>query len=135
MTISPKVASLARAALLAVLFIGIAAALKHTPADYIDPELARRIVGVMTAGIVILYANMVPKSLTPLAALQCDPAAEQALRRFTGIVLVLGGIGYALAWMFAPLDSANAIAMALLGAALAVVLVRLGVAASRRAPR
>lgn len=135
MTESSRIATLGRALLIAVLFVGVAAALKYAPPGYIDPGLARRLVGIMTGLIVIYYANEVPKALTPLAALRCDPAAEQSLRRFTGIVLVLGGVGYVLSWIAAPLAHANAIAMSLLGAALFAVLVRLGVAASRRAPR
>ena len=72
--------SLAAAAILLI----AAATLRFLAPEYIDRDLARRIMGMMTGSIVIFYANVVPKVLTPLARLRCDPAAEQAVRRFAG---------------------------------------------------
>lgn len=69
---------------------------------------------------------MVPKALTPFARLRCDPEKEQSPRRFTGWALVLGGLGYATAWMFAPIASARLLAIAALGSALLLVVVRYG---------
>lgn len=56
--------------------------------------------------------------------MRCSPATEQSIRRFTGISLVLGGLGFALAWMVAPIDAANAVAGTVLGVALLVVALR-----------
>jgi hypothetical protein len=53
-----------------------------------------------------------------------DPVAEQAMRRFTGWSLVLGGTAYAVAWVIAPLENANVLSASLLGAALLLVVAR-----------
>lgn len=54
--------------------------------------------------MVVAFANVIPKSLTSMARLR-SPANEQATRRFAGRSLVLGGLGYVLAMLFAPLMS------------------------------
>jgi hypothetical protein len=113
-----------RALMGAGLFLGVTALVKWASPALIDAELAQRLIGFMMGGIVVLYANAVPKQLTPLALLRCDPAAEQALRRFTGKALVLGGLGYSLAWLAAPIVLANALAGAVLAVALVVALGR-----------
>lgn len=127
MTDSPKVHPLVRPLLLAVLFLGVAAALKLSP---LDADLARRLIGILSGALVVFYSNYVPKKLSPLAAMRCDPATEQALRRFAGMSMVLGGIGYMLAWMVAPIGSAALIGGAVLGLALLLVVIRFVLAAT-----
>ena len=80
--------------------------------------------GVLLGAVVTIYANEAPKALTPLLRMRCDPVAEQAMRRFTGWSLALGGIGYAGAWLFAPIGSASTIAICLLGASMVLVVAR-----------
>jgi hypothetical protein len=80
--------------------------------------------GVLLGAIVVVYANAVPKALTPLIQVRCELAEEQAMRRFTGWSLVLGGVAYALAWLSAPLESANMIAATCLGLAVLLVIGR-----------
>lgn len=121
-----------RALIVAGLFLSITAAVKLGSPEYIDAELARRLVGVMMGAIVVLYANSVPKALTPLATMRCSPAAEQSIRRFTGISLVLGGLGFALAWMAAPIEAANAVGGSVLGIALLAVALRYTALLARR---
>ena len=76
----------------------------------------------MVAGIVVLVsANAIPKRLVPLARLSCDPAREQALRRLAGWALVLGGLGYTLAYALAPIAIAGKLANSLLAPAGIVV--------------
>jgi hypothetical protein len=58
----------------------------------------------------------------PLARLSCDPAREQTLRRFGGRALVLGGLGYALAYALAPIVIASTLAICLLAPAVLVVM-------------
>lgn len=123
-----------RAASVAGLFLGVTAVLQLLSLDYIDAELARRLAGIMMGLIVVLYANSAPKQLTPLVVLRCSPAKEQAIRRFTGISLVLGGVGYALAWMLAPIAAANALGATLLGVSLLAVAIRYGSLFVRRPP-
>jgi hypothetical protein len=132
MTEPSRVSALTRALIVAGLFLSITAAVKLGSPDYIDADFARRLVGVMMGGIVVLYANSVPKTLTPLAVLRCSPAAEQSLRRFTGLSLVLGGLGFGLAWMVAPIDAANVLGGAALGIALLVVAIRFLAVFARR---
>lgn len=67
----------------------------------------------------------VPKALAPLIQMRCDPASEQAMRRFTGWTLALGGAGYAVTWIIAPLQHANALSGGRLCTALMVVIARL----------
>jgi hypothetical protein len=102
----------------------IAVALKLLSPDHISPDLATRLLGVLLGAVVTIYANDAPKALTPLLRMRCDPVAEQAMRRFTGWSLALGGIGYAAAWIFAPIDSASTIAICLLGASMLLVVAR-----------
>ncbi len=109
----------------------VAGALLSTPLmlrvlspEFLSQEFARRTMGVLMGVVVVVYANAVPKALIPLARLRRNPIAEQALRRFTGWTLVLGGLAYMLIWAAAPLAYANALAASALGAALLLVVVR-----------
>jgi hypothetical protein len=122
----PSVFTLPRALLIAGGVLAISAALRLLSPEYISAELARRLLGILLGGLVVVYANAVPKALLPLLQLRCDPAAEQALRRRTGLTLLLGGVAYALAWLLAPLATAALVSATLLGAAVLLVLVRLG---------
>lgn len=108
--------ALASALLLATL------AIKLVSPDYISADGAARALGVMLGALVVVVANKVPKMLAPLTA-ACSAAAQQALRRLTGWALVLGGLGYIGAWLFAPIGAAPTIALTLLGTAFALVLV------------
>ena len=83
---------------------------------YLDPEWARRLAGVLLGAIVVVYANAIPKALA--ARMRCaSPAADQAARRFAGWALVLGGLGYMLAWLAAPIGMAGMIGGLALGTA------------------
>lgn len=112
-------------ALLGAAFIVVAsAALKRAAPEYLSPEWAQRLLGALLGLVVLFYANVIPKSLTQLARLRCAPAAEQAARRFAGWSLVLGGLGYVLAMLLAPLSSMHLVGGALLAVALAAALLR-----------
>lgn len=124
MTASTRGGAPWRALMGAGLFVGVTALVKWATPALIDAELAQRLIGFMMGGIVVVYANALPKQLTPLALLRCDPATEQSLRRFTGKALVLGGLGYSLAWLAAPIILANALAGAVLAIALTIALGR-----------
>jgi hypothetical protein len=82
--------------------------------DAVSAEAAMRLMGVLMGLIVVILANAVPKRLVPLARLYCDPAREQALRRFAARVMLLGGLGFALAYAFAPIAIAPKLAVWLL---------------------
>ena len=87
----------------------------------LDPELSTRMIGVLMGALVLAWANAVPKQLMPLARLSCDPAREQALRRFSGWTLALGALGYLLAYALAPIAIAGTLAICILAPATAAV--------------
>lgn len=124
--------SISRELIVAGLVLGVSVALALLSPDHLSPELARRLLGVLIGAVVVVYANAAPKALSPLIQMRCDPVAEQAMRRFTGWSLTLGGSAYVLTWLIAPLESANVLAASLLGAALLLVVVRLTWAMARR---
>ena len=106
----------------AALLLATFAISRASPA-YISVDCAERVLGVMMGALVVMYANSAPKILSPLTA-SCSAQGEQALRRFTGWALVLGGLGYMGAWLFAPIAHAALIGLALLGTAFALVVIR-----------
>lgn len=122
MTISapPSRVSRVRSLLFAVGMIGAALALAFLTPAYVSRDLSQRLFGIMLGVFVVAYANAVPKKLRPLVELRCDPVREQAIRRVTGWSMVLGGTGYGLAWILAPVKVAWVLAPALLATALLV---------------
>lgn len=113
-----------RALLGAGLILAVAGALRWATPDYLDADVAPRFMGVLLGAIVVFYANVIPKSLTSLARLRCAPEREQAARRFAGWSLVLGGLGYMLAALFAPLASMHLVGGSLLGLSLLAAILR-----------
>ncbi|MBX7186215.1 MAG: rhodanese-like domain-containing protein [Vicinamibacteria bacterium] len=111
--------------IIAGLFLQASIALKWLTPDPLSAEMAHRLMGVLMGALVVFYANDVPKSLTPLVRMRCDPAAEQALRRFAGWSLALGGAAFAAASILAPYESADAIAVSALGSSVLLVVARL----------
>jgi hypothetical protein len=117
-------AEISRGLILAALLLGTSMAAKRLSPTYLSPDLSHRLLGVLMGAVVVIYANTVPKALAPLTQTRCDPIAAQAIRRFTGWSLVLGGTAYALAWAFAPLQIADALAVSFLGASVLLVAAR-----------
>lgn len=106
------------------LILAVSGALRWATPEYVDADLAPRLLGVLLGAIVVFYANVIPKTLTSLARLRCAPEREQAARRFAGWSLVLGGLGYMLAALFAPLASMHLVGGTLLALSLAAALWR-----------
>ncbi len=124
---SSQFSQLCRAVLAASFILAAAAVLAWAAPAYLDPEWARRLGGALLGGVVVVYANAIPKALA--ARTRCAPAVDQAARRFAGWALVLGGLGYMLAWLLAPLHLAGMIGGLTLGAAVtcaAVGCIRIG---------
>ena len=115
---------LGRALAGAAFIIGASALLRWAAPEYLSAEMARRLTGVLLGFVVVLYANAIPKSLVALARLRCSPAREQAARRFAGWSLVLGGLGYILAMLVAPLASMHLVGGATLAASLGAAILR-----------
>jgi hypothetical protein len=110
--------------IIAAVFLADTAVLKYLPPTYLDPVLARRLMGALPGVLVMFYANAAPKTLVPLARMYCSPAAEQAVRRFVGWALMLGGLEYLVVWLTAPLDRVNTLSMTVLGAAVLAAVAR-----------
>jgi hypothetical protein len=107
-----------RALLAAALILSLSGLLAWASPAWIDPEWSRRLLGALLGMVVVVYANDIPKALAARARTRCaSPGAEQAARRFAGWSLVLGGIGYMLAWLLAPLQLAGMVGGLALGSA------------------
>ncbi len=86
-----------------------------------DLDFARRGMMVILGVFLAFIGNALPKTLTPLSALQCDPARVQAFQRFAGWTWVLTGLGYAMVWILLPMSAAQPTSLVLLvGGMLAV---------------
>ena len=93
-----------------------------------DADLSRRTTMVLMGAFIAFTGNAMPKTLTPLSALQCDAAKVQAFQRFAGWTWVLTGVAYAILWLVLPLGLAKPVSVVLLMTgmlAVAVQLVRL----------
>jgi hypothetical protein len=87
-----------------------------------DPDLAQRLTMVILGGYFIFTGNAMPKTLTPLSAMQCDGARAQAVHRFMGWTWVLTGLAFAAVWLVLPPDIAEPVSVALIvGGVLTVV--------------
>ena len=97
-----------------------------------DADFARRASMVVVGMFFAATGNAMPKMLTPLSRMRCDPARVQAFQRLSGWIWVLAGLGYALAWVVLPLPLADSVSLAVIVSAMLLIiwqLVRL-----RRAP-
>ena len=115
---------LGRSLLAAALIIAISATLSWLAPTYISRETSHRLLGALLGAVVVCYSNAIPKALASRARQRCSPAAEQAARRFAGWSLVLGGLGYMLASLLAPIAMAKLMAGAVLGTALLLAVLR-----------
>ena len=117
--------TLRNALILAGLMLTVSLALATAVgADWIGSDAMERAQGVMMGLIVVVFSNLAPKTLEPLSASSCDPSRKQSLQRFCGWTLVLGGLGYSLAWLAVPLEHAAVVAMVVLGSGVALVAAR-----------
>ena len=76
--------------------------------------LSERGVMVLIGAFFVVTGNAIPKTLRPLASVQCDPGRLQAFQRFAGWTWVLTGIGYASAWLMFPESIAQPLSLVLL---------------------
>jgi hypothetical protein len=90
-----------------------------------DTDLSKRMTMVLVGAFFAFTGNAMPKTLTPLSALQCDAARLQAFNRFAGWTWVLIGLGFAIAYLVLPLDLAKPISMVLLMTGMLLVIVQL----------
>jgi hypothetical protein len=114
--------SIRRSLLIAAAYLLLTVTIKELARrHFINSENFERLTGMLLGALVVVYANAIPKTLVPLTRISCDPAREQAFRRFGGWTLVLGGLGFMLAQALAPAQMANMLAACLLGVAVILV--------------
>ena len=65
-------------------------------------DLALRINGMVTGAVLVLLSNAIPKRMSSATGL--------AMLRTVGTAFVIGGFGYALAWLVLPVHFADAVA-------------------------
>lgn len=111
-----------RSLLIAAIYLLTAVVLSELRQHHVvSAETVVRLMGMLMGSVVLISANTIPKRLVPLARLSCDPGREQNLRRLGGWALVLGGLGYTLAYVLAPITVASTLAICLLAPAVLVV--------------
>ncbi|MFQ5525170.1 MAG: hypothetical protein ACE5GX_02805 [Thermoanaerobaculia bacterium] len=126
--------SIRNALIFAALIISFSLALAFAVnLDFIDVATSERAQGVVLGLVLVICANLVPKTLEPLSA-RCDPSTQQALQRFSGWTLVLAGLGYSLAWLVLPIERARIPAMAIVAVGVVLVAGRLAWALTKRQP-
>lgn len=91
--------------------------------DAAPGELSDRAWGLIMGSMLAVYANVIPK--------QAAAPGRAKVLRFAGWALVLGGVGYALIWLLAPIAMAKVLAMLCLGGAVLAVLLRVLLARRR----
>ncbi len=97
-----------------------------------SPDFARRAVMAIAGAFLAFTGNAIPKMLTPLASLDCDPARAQAARRFAGWTWVLAGAAVCVAWLALPIVPAQTATFILLPAAILLSFVQLILLGTRR---
>lgn len=90
----------------------------------LDIAIAERIVGVTIGVFLMFMGNSIPKVLTPISKMRCDPARAQAVQRYAGRVFMLAGLAITIAWIATPIDFASIVMLAAGGASLILVIPR-----------
>jgi hypothetical protein len=83
-------------------------------------DIALRATMAIMGAFLAVTGNAIPKTLTPLAELQCDPAKVQAARSLAGWIWTLAGLAVAIAWLTLPINLAEATSFLLLPGAILV---------------
>jgi hypothetical protein len=108
-----------------MLVVSLGAKLAGALGAAVPSDLSFRAVMVILGGFLVLTGNALPKTLTPLKALRCDPASAQAFQRFAGWAWVLTGLTFAGAWLLLPFDLAQPVSTALLLGGMLAIAARL----------
>jgi hypothetical protein len=106
------------AGLILVISLGAKLAMALGALHYDD--IALRATMVIGGAFLAVTGNAIPKTLTPLATLDCDPAKVQAVQRLAGWIWALAGLAVAIAWLTLPIHLAEAMSFLLLPSAILV---------------
>jgi hypothetical protein len=111
------------AIVVAVVFLGSAAALKYAASvELIGPDTARRVVQVMAGLMLAAYANLMPKDIGRWRASAVAAARTQSALRVSGWAMTLAGLVYAGLWAFAPLGFADVASMVVVASAMLITM-------------
>ena len=92
--------------------------------DWITDEMEQRTMGIVFGLVFAAYGNAMPKRPVSLSEDGDAPAKTQAFNRFSGLMFVLTGLAYVLAWIFIPISIALPAAMTVLVLGIGFVIVR-----------
>jgi hypothetical protein len=90
-------------AILALAAVGLALVVARETAA-VDASLAKRALGALLGGVLVIAGNYLPTLVPPLAGRSVAAMADRAAERFAGWVSVLAGVACSAVWLFAPID-------------------------------
>ena len=91
-----------------------------------DPDSGiRRTTMIMIGAYLAMTGNAMPRMLPPTSSMACGGARVQAFQRLAGWTWVLCGLGFVMAGLVLPLDTAGPLSMALVVTAMTVTIVQL----------
>ena len=114
--------SMRRSVLIVAIYLATAVVLHELRLRHVvTADTVTRLLGMLMGLMVLSSANAIPKSLLLLAQPPNAPARAQTLRRLATAALVLGSLGYTLAYALAPIAIASTLAICLLAPGIVVV--------------
>ena len=108
-----------------MMIIALSGKLLQTLGVIDDQDLSRRLTMALVGVLLAMIGNATPKRLTPLSALGCDGARNQAFQRFTGWTWFMAGLTYAMVWLVMPLDVAKPLSVVVVVAGFLLVATQL----------
>jgi hypothetical protein len=111
-----------RGLVLASAIIGVSLAAKFAPGFGLWPgsDWSERAPMALIGVCLVILGNAIPKTLTPLAVEQCDPATKQRIQRLAGWTWVAAGASLTTLWLVASESTANTATMLVVPAAILV---------------
>lgn len=108
-----------------ILVIPLGLKLAATFSPIAHSGVSQRAMMIIIGAFLVATGNALPKTLTPLSALRCDPVRAQAFQRFAGWTWVLAGLALALAWLLLPLRIADSATFVVLPGAILIIVAQL----------
>jgi hypothetical protein len=108
-----------------IMLVPLAGSLAHAYGVVDDPDGGKRITMVILGAYLVVTGNALPRHVARSSSMQCSGARIQAFQRFAAWTWVIGGLGFATAWLTLPIDAAAPVSVAVMAAAIIVTTVRL----------
>ena len=108
-----------------IMFVSLAVKFGEALGVLTDPDLSRRAAQIGAGVFLMFMGNSLPKTLTPLSRMSCNPASVQAFQRFAGWTWVLTGLGFTMAWLVLPVTVAKPVSLALILTGILLVVARM----------